>query len=126
MSQSGLLLFPGEQVGADINGSGEEDTTDLGIFLNALSEGQSLADVNFDEQIDGNDVEQFMTDYTDPQRQLRFANEQQRPYRTPRPSGRGWTCRSARWCMARRSWNNPMRRWLWTPTSPRASTASAT
>ena len=67
MSQSGLLLFPGEQVGADINGSGEEDTTDLGIFLNALSEGQSLADVNFDEQIDGDDVEQFMTDYTDPQ-----------------------------------------------------------
>lgn len=65
--QAMSMLTLGDPVGADINASGHEDTTDLALFLHALSEGQPLADVNFDEQIDGDDVEQFMTDYTDPQ-----------------------------------------------------------
>lgn len=61
------LGVAGENVGANIDGSGGADIHDLTMFLNGLAEGNSIADVNNDEQIDGNDVEQFMTDYTDPQ-----------------------------------------------------------
>jgi hypothetical protein len=61
------LGVAGENVGANIDGSGGADVHDLTMFLNGLAEGNSIADVNNDEQIDGDDVEQFMTDYTDPQ-----------------------------------------------------------